>query len=200
MRILFVVAVLALAVECEAQDIRIRMADPLPPPTTFAGLQQLHGVRPSGPCAFPSVTVPADSLSSIVLGDSATLRLPAGWQTSSPGPGDHEDTDTRIAIPGGSRVRIRRERNGAHGRSFLEYRLGERVDETTCSVERGQIGAIWSRYVPHPDTTRVLRYPAFGDVITPAGSWYSMTLWTTSDADRSRLASILTEAMLLQQR
>jgi hypothetical protein len=200
MRILFVLAVLALAVECEAQDVRIRMAEPLPPPTTFAGLQQLQGARPSGPCAFPSVTLSADSLSSIVLGDSATLRLPRGWQKNPPRPGDHEDTDTQLALPGGSRARIRRELNGAHGRSFLEYRLGEHPAETTCSLDRGQTGAIWSLYVPHPDTTRALRYPAFGDFITPAGFWYNVTLWTTSDADRSRFASIISEAMLLPQR
>jgi hypothetical protein len=200
MRILYVLAVLALAVECEAQDIRIRMADPLPPPTTFAGLQQLMGPRPTGPCAFPSVTLSADSLSPIALGDSATLRFPPGWQTSPAHPGDHEYTDTQLALPGGNRARIRRERNGAHGRSFLEYRLGERPAETTCSLDRGQTGAIWSLYVPHPDTTRVLRYPAFGDIITPTGFWYSVTLWTTSAAERSRFASILTEAMLLPQR
>jgi hypothetical protein len=200
MRILLVLAVLALAVECEAQDVRIRMADPLPPPATFAGLQKLQGTRPTGPCAFPAVTLSADSLSPIALGDSTTLRLPRGWQTSSARPGDHDDTDTQLALPGGNRVRIRRERNGAHGRSFLEYRLGERPEETTCSVERGQTGAIWSLYVPHPDTTRAVRYPAFGDVITPAGFWYSVTLWATSDADRSRLVNILTEAMLLPQR
>jgi hypothetical protein len=199
MRILLMLAMLALAVECEAQDIRIRMADPLPPPTTFAGLQELHGTRPTGPCAFPAVTLSADSVSPIALAESATVRVPRGWQTSAFRTGDHEDTDTQLALPGGNRARIRRERNGAHGRSFLEYRLGEHPEETTCSVEHGQTGAIWSLYAPHPDTTRDLRYPAFGDVITPAGSWYSVTLWATSDAERSRLVNILTEAMLLPQ-
>jgi len=200
MRILLVVALSVLAVECEAQDIRIRLPEPLPPPTTFAGLKNLQGTQPSGPCAFPSVTLSADSLSPIVLGDSATLRLPRGWQKSPPRPGDHEDTDTQLALPGGSRARIRRERNGAQGRTFLEYRLGEHPAETTCSLDRGQTGAIWSLYVADPDTTRILRYPAFGDFITPAGFWYNVTLWTPSDADRSRLASILSEAMLLPQR
>lgn len=201
MRILLVLAAFALAFECEAQDVIIRLGEPLPPPTTFAGLQRLEGPRPTGPCAFPSVTLSLDSLSPIALGDSATLRLPAGWQASPLRPGDDEYTDTRIALPGGNRARIRRERNGAHGRSFLEYRLGERAEGTTCSFERGQTGAIWDLYLPDPQApTRVLKYTAFGSVITPAGFWYSVDLSTTSATDQSRLASILTEAMLLPQR
>ena len=200
MRILLVLALSALAVETEAQDVRIRLPEPLPPPTTFAGLQKLPGQRPSGPCAFPSVTQSADSLRPIVLGDSATLRLPSDWQTSALRPGDHEDTDTRLELPDGNRARIRREHNGAHGRAFLEYRLGEVAEGTTCTIDRGQTGALWTLYLPNPQDTRVLKYSAFGDVMTPAGFWYSVMLSTTSAADQSRFASALTEAMLLPQR
>lgn len=201
MRILLVLALSALAVECEAQDVIIRLPEPLPPPTTFAGLQQLEGQRPSGACALPSVILSADSLTPMVLGDSATLRFPSGWKTSALRPSDHEYTDTRLALPDGNRVRIRRERNGAHGRSFMMYRPGEVAEGTTCSLDRGRTGAIWSLYLPDPqDTTSPLRYTAIGAVITPAGFWYTVDLRTTSAADQSRLASILTEAMLLPQR
>ena len=197
MRILFVLALFALAVECEAQDIIIRRAE-LPPPTTFAGLKQLSGPLPSGPCAFPSVSLSVDSLSPIALGDSATLRLPPGWRTSPLHPSDDEHTRTRLAAPGDNRVLIERQRNGASGRHFLMYGSGELPEGATCSLERGQTGAIWTFYLPDPqDTTGVRKYVALGSVITPAGVWYSVTLWTSSAADQSRLASILTEAMLL---
>jgi hypothetical protein len=198
MRILFVLALSALAVTCEDPKFVFQK---LPPPTTFAGLRQLMGPPPSGPCAFPSVTLSADSLNPIALGDSATLRLPPGWQTGPLRPGDDEYTRTRLALPGGNRALIQRERNGAHGRSYLMYRPGVLAKGTTCTLERGQTGAIWSLYLPDPqDTTSVLKYPAIGAVITPAGFWYTVNLWTTSGADQSRLASILTEAMLLPLR
>ena len=201
MRILAVLAVVALAVECERQDIRFRMAEPLPPPTTFAGLRKLMGPVPSGPCAFPSVTLSVDSLNPIALGDSATLRLPRGWQKSPLRPGDDEYTSTRLSLPDGNRALIQRERNGAHGRPWMKYPSRVDAKGSTCSLERGQTGAIWSLYLPDPqDTTVVLKYGAIGSVITPAGFWYTVNLWTTSAADQSRLASILTEAMLLPQR
>lgn len=197
MRILFVLALFALAMECEAQDVIIRRVE-LPPPTTFAGLEQLRGPVPSGPCTFPSVSLPVDSLSPIVLGDSATLRLPAGWQTIPLRPSDDVHTRTRLAAPGDNRVLIERKHNGAIGRQFLMYASGERPEGKTCSLERGLTGAIWSFYLPDPQNVAgPQRYIAFGSVITPSGFWYGLTLLTSSAADQSRLASILTEAMLL---
>lgn len=197
MRILFVLPLFALAVECEAQDVVIRRVE-LPPPTTFAGLQQLRGPVPSGPCAFPSVSLSVDSLSPIALGDRATLRLPPGWQTSPLRPSDDVHTRTRLSAPGDSRVLVERKLNGAIGRQFLMYGNGERPEGTTCSLDRGQTGAIWTFYLPDPQNTNsLLKYTALGSIITPAGFWYSVTLWTSSVADQSRLASILTEAMLL---
>jgi hypothetical protein len=201
MRILLLVALVAFAVECEAQDIQIQRLE-LPPPTTFAGLQQLKGPAPSGPCAFRSVTLLVDSLNTIAVGDSTTLRLPRDWKTRPLLPGDDEYTHVRLAAPDDNRVRVQRERNGAHGRSFLMYRSGERPEGATCTVERGQAGAIWSFYPPDPQdtTTGSRKYTALGAVITPAGFWYSVSLWTSSAADQSRLASILTEALLLPLR
>jgi hypothetical protein len=197
MRILFVLPLFALVVECGAQDVIIRRVE-LPPPTTFAGLQQLRGPQPSGPCALSAVTLSVDSLSPIALGDSATLRLPPGWRTSPLHPSDDKHADTRLAAPGDNRVLIERKRNGATGREFLMYGSGERPEGATCSLERGQTGAIWTFYPPAPqDTTRVRKYTALGSVITPAGLWYSVVLSTSSAAEQSRLASILTEAMLL---
>ena len=196
MRILLVLALIALAGECEAQDVIGRMAE-LPPPTTFAGLQQLRGPVPSGPCVLPSVSLEVDSLSPITLGDSATLRLPPGWQTSPLHPNEDEHSRTRLAAPGDNRVLIERKHNGASGRPYLMYGSGELPEGTTCSLERGQAGAIWTFYLPNPQDTGVRKYNAFGSIITRGGLWYSVSLGTFSAADQSRLASILTEAMLL---
>ena len=193
MRILLVLALCALAVECEAQDAE------QPLPTTFAGLQQLDGPQPSGLCFFPPVSMSADSLKAITLGDSATLRFPSGWQTSPLLPGDDEYTSTRLTLSGGSRVLIRRVRKVAHGRPYLTYRRGELAEGATCSLARDQAGAIWTLYLPDPqDTTSGQKYIAVGDVITPAGFWYNIFLWTASSADQFRLAGVLTQAMLLQ--
>ncbi|MEA2760823.1 MAG: hypothetical protein QOD47_107 [Gemmatimonadaceae bacterium] len=198
MRILFVLALCAVALECERPDLVFEQA---PPPTTFVGLRQLMGPPPTGPCVLPSVRLLVDSLNPITLGDSATLRLPPGWQTSALHPRDDEYADTRLALPGGARILIQRQRNGARGRSYLMYRPGVLAKGTTCTLERAQTGAIWSRYRPDPqDTTRLLKYTALGAVVTPAGHWYSVSLWTASESDQSRLASILTEAMLLPPR
>ena len=200
MRILPVLALFALAVEAEAQDIIIQRVE-LTPPTTFAGLRGLRGTQPSGPCAFPSVALSVDSLISIALGDSAALALPPDWRTRPLVPEDDEYTHTRLTAPRGSLVRIQRQRNGANGRPYLRYNNFERAEGTTCTLERGQTGAIWSLYLPDPQGTMgALKYGAFGDVITPSGFWYSVTLWTSSAAEQSRLASILTEAMLLPAR
>jgi hypothetical protein len=201
MRILLLLAVVASTVEAEAQDIQIRVHE-LPPPTTFAGLRQLRGPMPSGPCAFPAATLLADSLNTIAVGDSTTLRFPRDWRTRPLLPEDDEYTHVRLATPEDNRVRIQRERNGARGRSFLMYLSGERPEGATCTVDRGQAGAIWSFYPPDPQdtTTGSRKYAALGAVITPAGFWYSVSLSTLSAADQSRLASILTEAMLLPLR
>lgn len=197
MRILLVLTLFALAVACEAQGVMIRRVE-LPPPTTFAALQQVSGPPPSGPCAFPPVSLSVDSLNPIALGDSATLRLPRDWRTRPLLPGDDEHTDTRLIAPGDNKVMIERERNGASSRKFLMYGSGETPAGTTCSLDRGQAGAIWTFYLPDPqDTIHARKYAGFGSVITPAGSWYSVALWTSSSADQPRLASILTEAMLL---
>jgi hypothetical protein len=194
MRILLVLTLFALAVEVEAQDAE------RPLPTTFASLQQLDGPQPSGLCFFPPVTMSKDSSKAIALGDSAMLRFPSGWQTSPLLPGDDEYTSTRLALPGGNRALIRRERKVAHGRPYLTYRAGQLAEGTTCSLARDQAGAIWSLYLPDPqDTTAIQKYIAVGDVITPAGFWYNIFLWTTSSADQFRLAGVLTQAMLLPQ-
>jgi hypothetical protein len=199
---IFAVALLALfglAVECEAQDVIVRRVE-LPPPTTFAGLKQLGGPVPTGPCTFPSVSLSADSVSPIILGDSVTLRLPRDWRTSPLGPSDDEHTRTRLVTSGDNRVSIERKHNGASSRNFLMYGNGERPEGTTCWVDRGQAGAIWTFYQPNPQDTSVRKYGAFGAIITPAGFWYSVSLWTSSVTDQSRLASILTEALLLPSR
>ena len=196
MRILFVLALSALPLACERVDFKM---DPSPPPTTFAGLQKLPGPPPSGPCALPSVTLLVDSLKPIVLGDSATMRFPSLWKISKPVPGDDKYTDVRLALPGGNRVQIQRERDG-RGRSWMKYPSKVDAKGTTCSLDRGKTGAIWSLYLPDPqDTTRALKYVAFGSVMTPTGRWYRVFLSTTSAADQARFASILTEAMLLPQ-
>ena len=198
MRILIVLALFAVAAMSEAQDTVLFRRVELPPPTTFAGLARLKGHQPSGPCTFPSVPLPVDSLSTITLGDSATLRLPPGWQTIALRPGDDAHTRTRLAVPSDNRVLIDRKRNGASGRPYLMYTTGERPEGATCSLERGQAGAIWSFYGPAPQNIiGPRRYTALGSVITPAGRWYSVTLSTSSAADQSRLASLLTEAMLV---
>jgi hypothetical protein len=197
MRIVLVLWLSALAVNCDAQDMVIRR-DELPSPTTFAGLKQLEGPIPSEPCTFPPVSLSVDSLRPIALGDSATLLLPMGWQLKELRPSDDEQARTRLAGPGDGRVLIERQRNGATSRPFLMYGSGERPEGKTCSLVRGQMGAIWTFYLPNPqDTTSGRKYMAMGSVITSAGFWYSVTLSTSSGADQFRLAGILTEAMLL---
>jgi len=142
-----------------------------------------------------------DSLNPIALGDSATLRLPRSWQKSPLRLADDGYTSTRLSLPDGNRALIQRERNGARGRPWMKYPSGVDAQGTTCSLERGQTGAIWSLYLPDPqDSTVVLKYGAIGSVMTPAGFWYTVNLWATSGETQSRLASVLTEAMLLPQR
>jgi hypothetical protein len=100
-------------------------------------------------------------------------------------------------VPGGGRVSIRRLRNGARGRLFLANLKGEALVGSTCKVERGSAGAIWTFYAPNPQQPgNPWPFAAFGDVITPAGSWYSLTVSTPAAADRSRVARIVTEALL----
>lgn len=196
MRIVLALALFAFAVDCEAQEITFQR-DVLPAPTTFAGLEQLKGPVPSGPCTLPSMSLPVDSLKAITLGDSATLMLPSGWQTIDLRPSDDEHARTRLAGPGDSRVLIERERNGASGRHFLMYGSGERPEGATCSLPRGQAGAIWTFYPPNPQDSGIRKYTALGSIITPAGVWYSVTLATASAADQYQLASIVTDVMLL---
>jgi hypothetical protein len=197
MRMVLVLALLVIAPDCEAQDIVFRL-DEQPAPTTFAGLEQLRGPAPSGPCTFPSLSLSVDSLRPVALADSASLLLPTGWQTRELNPNDDEHTRTRLAGPGDSRVLIERQHNGASSRPFLMYGIGERPEGMTCSLARGQMGAIWTLYLPNPqDTTGVRRYTALGSIINPAGFWYSVTLWTSSAAYQSQLAAVLTELLLL---
>lgn len=194
-----VLALSALAFDCKAQDVAIPREDL--PPTTFTGLRQLKGPQPTELCFFPSISMSVDSLKTIALSDSAILRFPADWQKSPLLPGDDEHTHTRLALPGGNRILIQRQRRVAHGRPYLMYRPDELAEGTTCSIARDQAGAIWSFYQPDPaDTTGALKYTALGDVITPAGFWYTVLIWTTSAAEQFRLADILTQAMLLSQR
>jgi len=196
MRILLVLALSAAGLECERPDVVFVQS---PPPKTFAALRQLVGPLPSGSCVLPPIDLSVDSLKPVPLRDSATLRLPRGWRTSPIRPHDDEHADTRLSLPGGSVALIHRERNGARGRAYLMYRPSVLAQGTTCTIERGQTGAIWSLYSPDPqDTSRLLKYNALGDVITPAGAWYAVSLRTPSAEDQSRLASILTEAMLLR--
>ena len=196
MRIVLLLALFAISVDCEAQEIIIR-SEVLPPPTTFAALEQLKGPAPSGPCTLPSISLRVDSLKPITLGDSATLTFPSGWQTIELRPGDDEHVRTRLAGPGDGRVLIDRERNGATSRHFLMYGSGERPEGATCSLSRGQVGAIWTFYTPNPQDTGVRKYVALGSIITPAGSWYSVTVAAASTSDQHQLASIVTEVMLL---
>jgi hypothetical protein len=196
MRILLALVLFAFGVDCDAQEIILRR-EVLPPPTTFAGLEQLKGPVPTGPCTLPSAPFTVDSLKAITLGDSATLMLPSGWQAIELRPSDDEHSRTRLAGPGDSRVLIERERNGATSRRFLIYGSGEQPEGMTCSLPRGRAGAIWTFYLPNPEDTGVRKYTALGSIITPAGLWYSVTLSTASAADEYQLASTVTEVMLL---
>jgi hypothetical protein len=195
MRIQLVFCLFAFGVDCEAQDITVR-PDVQPPPTTFASLQQLTGPLPSGPCTLPSISLAVDSLKPITLGDSASFMLPNGWQASELRPSDDGSVRTRLIAPGDSRILIDRELNGAISRHFIMYGNGERPEGATCSLPRGQAGAIWTFYAPNPQDASVRKYTALGSIITPAGSWYSVTVGASSAADQYQLASIVTEVML----
>jgi len=197
MRIVLVLALFAFAADCEAQEITFRR-EVLPPPTTFAEMEQLKGPVSSGSCALPSVSLVVDSLKPIILSDSATLLVPGGWQALEQRPGDDEQDRTRLAGPADSRALIERERNGATGRHFLMYGNGEQPEGATCSIPRGQAGVIWTFYPPHPQDPSLRKYMALGSIITPAGRWYNVSLGAASATDQYQLASILTELMLLQ--
>jgi len=192
-------AVVTIVGRGEAQEILIRRAVS-PPPVTYQGLLKLKGTAPSGPCRFNPASLPADSLMPVALGDSATLRLPSGWRIRAPMQGDDAYTHLRLDVEDAGRVRIERERYGGRGRHSLMYKNGERPEGTTCAVDRGQPGAIWTFYLPDPaDAGYRFPYIAMGALMTPAGRWYNLSLQTTTAAEQSRLAGMLTELMLLPQ-
>lgn len=196
---LLLLAVVSMVGRGEAQEILIRRAVS-PPPVTYHELLKLKGTAPSGPCRFNPGSDPSDSLIPVALGDTAMLRLPSAWRIRAPMQGDDEYTHLRLDVANAGSVRIERERNGARGRHFLMYKNGERPEGTTCAVDRGQAGAIWTFYLPDPaDAGHRFPYIAMGAFITPAGRWYSLSLQTTTVVEQSHLAGMLTESMLLPE-
>jgi hypothetical protein len=198
-RCLLVPVLLGAVPVCQAQQILIRR-QVLPPPTTFVGLKQLRGPEPTGPCHLPAATLSPDSVTSIALSDSSTLHFPQGWREVSGFSVDSEVGRTVVAGPGESRVRILRERNGAVGRHYQGDEHGDPRPGVTCEVDRGDVGAIWTFYAP--DSVQVTwprPYLAFGEIITPRGSRYTLTLSAHTSDERAQMVAIVTEAGLQQR-
>jgi hypothetical protein len=190
----------ALSSSAAAQEILIRSVV-RPPPVTLEGLKLLQGTPPTGPCSLPSpqpALVPAQH---VELPDTSRLELAAGWRQRPLVEVNQGLIDVRLEAPDGAAVHLLRKRNGAHGRTFWVYRNGENAKGTTCTVQADSVGAIWNLYEPDPSAPPSIRrrYGAFGEVVTPAGRWYGVTVWSTSISDRDRAASTIT-ALLLRQR
>ena len=175
--------------------------EPITPlPTTFAGLQLLPGPSPSGPCEVSSPPPDTVAVTSISLPDTSHLLLVAGWQQQPLVEGDQGHTEARLAGPADARISISRMRNGAQGRHFLIYRSGVLPEGRACWVRGGSAGAIWASYEPDPGVPDDPRpFLAFGELITPAGRWYRLTVSSRTAQDRDRAASTIT-ALFLRQR
>lgn len=199
-RIGLVVLLVVVASNAGAQEIRIRETV-RPPPVNFAGLKLLTGKPPSGPCSLPApqpAQVPAGYLE---LRDTSRVELAAGWETVPPSNADPSSIDGRMLASDGSTIALQRQRNGAHGRSFMKYRNFEDAKGITCFIQADTLGAIWDLYEPDPAmASSRLRYAAFGEVVTPAGHWYHATVWGAVPFERDRAASTITALLLRQPR
>lgn len=179
-----------------AQEIRVRRVE-VPPPTSFGELLKRRGPEPSGPCSLPDPVRDSAGWTPLALADSVSARLRTGWARVPGLPGDDEYSETRLGGPDNAHVRIRRERGQASGRHYLMYQGGTVPKGRTCTVDRDAAGAIWTFYAPDPDVPVSTRpFGTFADLITPAGSWYSLTIWTPSAEAAARAAGAITEAML----
>ena len=140
------------------------------------------------------------AVTSIALPDTSHLLLVAGWQEQPLLDGDQGHTEARLAGPADARISISRKRNGAQGRHFLIYRSGVVPEGRVCWVQEGSAGAIWASYEPDPGVPDALRpFVGFGELMTPAGRWYSVTVSARTAQDRDRAASTIT-ALFLRQR
>ena len=187
---------LGAARSADAQEILIRRVV-LPPPTTFQELREKPGRAITGSCDLPSVTISPDSLVPIVLADSSTLHLPTSWQARPRLQWDIENGSDVLGGPDDTRLRIARQKNGATGRSFRRNQDDSEAIGTTCAVDRGDIGIVWSFYEPDPGVPDNPRpFVAFGEVMTPGGRWYKVSLWATGRTEMARVAAGFTEAVL----
>jgi hypothetical protein len=182
-----------------AQEIHMRPVV-RPPPVTLEELKQLQGSPPTGPCSLPNpepALVPARYFE---LPDTSRLELAAGWESRPLYDSDAGYIDLRLATPDSTRLALSRQRNGAHGRTYLRYRNRELAKGETCTVAADSVGAIWDLYEPDPGIPNNPRpYQALGAVVTSAGHWYNVTVWSSSVPARARAVSTIT-ALLLRQR
>ena len=180
-----------------AQDMQIRIKES-PPPTTFAGLLKIPRAAPAPACNFSALPLDTSALATVSLADSALMRLPRSWQRAAFVDGDDPSADTRFIVSDQGRIHLRRLRNGASSRGFMTYLSGEQPTGTTCMIDRGATGVLWTFYPPDPARPNSPRpYLAFGDVITPSGAWYGLIISTATAAQQPVLANLLSEITLL---
>lgn len=168
-----------------------------PPPATLVALEGLSGPAPSGACEFPEMIADTSARTVRPLADSATLLLPVSWR-DLPATWDYDSVPrNRFAGPRGSLVSIRRQRNGAIGRAWLANQKREPRDGRTCRVELGTAGAVWTFYPADPEQPHAQRpFGTLGDVVTPNGAWYGLSVWTASAVEQARVARLFTAALL----
>ena len=170
----------------------------VPPPTTFAALVALPGPQPAGPCDTALVMAGAPAVQ-LTLSDSSSIALPIGWGPRPLFEDDDPATYTRFLGPGDTRARVLRKYHGA-SRTVLSYDPPFPAPGTTCRLDRGAAGAVWTMYERNPARPPAeQRFLAFGDLVTASGSWYSVTVSGPDEASRQVAATAITTALLLRQ-
>ena len=192
MRILIVALACLSPANVAAQDIMIRRVVK-PPPVNLSELIAVPGPAPQGICPFEPANLETSDSARLMLGDTAALDLPMGWQRRPPHELDAGFDAVRLGAPDGSRIRIERERNGARGRSFTMYRSGEVPTGESCVLDLGEVGAIWTFYEPDPGVDdNPLPFLAFADILTPARRWYRISINSESAEQRLQTARVVT--------
>ena len=193
--ILFVACVFPAS--CIAQDVQFRF-EVKPPPGTLSELKALPGPAPDHPCRFAPIGPDSSRPTPVTLPDTTLLFLPQGWQPL-PAPESDPGLDvTRVTTPDGSRMSIAVGRNGARGRSSLSYGPGEELPRgESCTVENGDLGAIWTFYGPSAAVAdRPLPFTGLADFIAPGPRWYRVSIYSKTPQQRDFVARRITNLLL----
>lgn len=190
---------------CEQRaQVLVRRADDLPAPRTLAALRMKHGVDSLPPCVFPSAA--KEELIEIAAPDTGLrLRLPPAWALRRSSETRYDGTPEAVLDgPSGARIRVSRIISGAIGAHWLTRdQRSTPARGTRCEVAQDSAGSIWTLYAPGavfvtPDTAgRIIsRSSAVGDVITPAGLRYHVTIHADSERYRDELAGVVAASAL----